>query len=117
TDIVALGKRLQFIVERNRQPDGMLHGFHDTLPVRVRSALSGKAEIAWFFKSHSAVHSERTLENWRKTGMHPCVRCVSNLLVRYEVSRPFFWLHVTKLTDIGFCLRPTVLAYPVHHLT
>src|SRR5690606_31868339 len=113
TDIMALSQRLQRLVEADRQPNGVLDGLHDTHLSRVRSALSENVGNAWVFKSHSAAHSKRTLEKRRKSWMHRCVRCVSKLLVRYEVSRPFCWLHDTRLPDIGFGVHPAAVANPV----
>src|SRR3546814_2589137 len=70
--------------------------------------------------------ADRTLEKWRKSWMHPCVRCVSNLRVRCGASRPCFAVghkgrqRSSSLTSEGFfaimasstwagplgCLRP-----------
>lgn len=56
--------------------------------LRVRSAPSKNAASARFWRLAVAAHPRRTLENWRNCAMHPCVRCVSELLARCVASQP-----------------------------
>src|SRR3546814_280755 len=80
-----LPKRL---VVRNGQADRVVDGFHVAASVRMRGAPSKSGSNARVPESANPAHPSRTLENWRKSWMHPCVRCVSELLARCVASQP-----------------------------
>src|SRR3546814_8729893 len=54
----------------------------------MRGAPSKSGSNALVPESANPAHPSRTLENWRKSWMHPCVRCVSELLARCVASQP-----------------------------
>src|SRR3546814_20807701 len=80
-----LPKRL---VVRNGQADRVVDGFHVAASVRMRGAPSKSGSNARVPESANPAHPSRTLENWRKSWMHPCVRWVSELLPRCVSSQP-----------------------------
>jgi len=55
---------------------------------RVLSALSKSPGKPLVCPRHAQAHSNSTLQNPQKSAMHPCVRCVSEMLARSEVSQP-----------------------------
>src|SRR3546814_11230536 len=83
------GKRAKRLVERDRQADGVADQPQRPSPPRQRSAVSENGGRPPFLGRREEALSDRHLEEWRKSWMHPCVRCVSKLRVRSAASWPF----------------------------
>src|SRR3546814_17210310 len=77
------------LVERDRQADGVADQPQRPSPPRQRSAVSENGGRPPFLGRREEALSDRHLEEWRKSWMHPCVRCVSKLRVRCAASWPF----------------------------
>src|SRR3546814_14848032 len=77
------------LVERDRQADGVADQPQRPSPPRQRSAVSENGGRPPFLGRREEAPSDRHLEEWRKSWMHPCVRCVSKLRVRCAASWHF----------------------------
>src|SRR3546814_17487565 len=68
----------------------------------MRGAPSKSGSNARVPESANPAHPSRTLENPQKSWMHPCVRCVSELLARCVASQPRNLAF--RVTDSGMIL-------------